>query len=739
MPASSASKKVVPLSAIKGKVNTSLVIDSRSLYNKLANQTDIWISKNWHNVDVQNLQSFSSLRLFKLFAANDSSYSAALTTHIRMMVDNFRITAYKENDSSFKEGQDYIDELKHRFSYEDKWADGFTISNTINDQVNQIARNILTSDNASAAMFIKVFSDTFEVDQFKILDCDRINFTNESTENIFKSGSPFISGEFGLWMRGKSIPYIYEEGKRVLLNVANFLWQQLDPDAEQITGNNPLRPALRNTFTKLEFLDNLRKVLRNQAWPKVKVILDEEAVINSAPPDVRADKKQLIEYFNDYLAAVEAQLTNISVDQNIIVYDTIKEISFLESNSKFDPQPIASLLDSEAISSLKAPPSTVGKGGSTRTGEGLASAELVIFRRTVKALRNLVETLYSRAFTFALRMKGLKGYVKFRFNEFSLRPPEESAQFDQIRTEMLERHWILGAIGDDELHRKLRQMDNLEGKPPADAKLREDLMEAAGKTKQTERLPDAERQKEEKRSETRKQQKTGNEKKAYSVFKIDENTGLFQQLNSDFIPAYFIKKNRIDWEKLYQKGNIHWADDLQSSKFAQRFANKMVDENKQTVLEIGCGNGKDSILFAQADRIVTAIDRVPKAIEIAKENAKLSNVKINFLVGDSENLKFKDNSFSAVFTLSVLHSTNFKKSLSEIARVIKKEGIFFIYIYSDVTKINGEKKTFITIDEFITEVKKTDFDIIDLYTLIEDEYDEAGEKHSIVISELKKN
>jgi len=505
--------KPANLSAIRNKINTTLVIDSRSLYNKLSNQTDQFISRNWHNVDVANLQSFSSLRLFKLFAANDSSYSSALYTHIRMMVDAFRVTAYKANDSSYDEGQKYIDELKQKFTYEDKYSEGFSLSNTITDQVNRLARNILTSDNAAAALFVKVDPTTYEVDSFKPIDCDRVYFSADLPKGLFNTSNPFVTFGAGVMAGRKNVPFIYENGSRVPLNVANFLWQPLDPDAEQIVGNNPLRPALRNTFTKLEFLDNLRKVLKNQAWPKVKVVLDEQAVINLSPPDIRNDKKKLIDFFNDYLDSVEEQLTNIQVDQNIVVYDTIKEISFLESKVKFDPRPIAALLDAEAISSLKAPPSTVGKGGSTRTGEGLASAELVIFRRTVKALRTLVETLYSRGFTLALRLRGLQGYVKFRFNEFSLRPPEESAQFNNIQVDTIERAWILGAIGDDEMHRKIRQIHNLEGKPPADAKLREDLMEAAGKTKQTERLPDAERQKEENRANTRRNQKGGSDRK----------------------------------------------------------------------------------------------------------------------------------------------------------------------------------------------------------------------------------
>lgn len=501
-----ANKKKISLSQLRKKIDTSIVIDSRSLYSRLSSPTDAFISRNWHNVDVANIQSYSSHRLFKLFAANDSNFSAGLATHSRMMVDTARTTVYKTDDSLYKEGQTYIDSLLQKFNYSDEYINGFSQPNTIQDQIGRLARNILTSDNASGAIFIKVDPKTYEVDEFKIIDCDRVCFDGQTEYGSIT----FTSNN-----KKKITPYIYNNKKKMELDVANFLWQPLDSDAEQVVGNNPLRPVLRNTFTKLEFLDNLRKVLKNQAWPKIKVVIDEEAVLRLAPADVRNDMKKLIEFFNNYLSDIKDQLTNIDADSNIVVYNTIKEMSFLESKGKFDPKPILTMLDSEAISALKAPPSTVGKGGSTSTGEGLASAELVVFRRTIKALRNLIEILYSRAFTFALRMGGYQGYVKFRLKEFSLRPPEESAQFDSIRVQTIEDAWILGAIGDDEKDRKIRQILDLEGSPPEDAEFKEDLL--IGKPnepdRETERSPDANRQKEVKRSNTRKNNKIGSDRK----------------------------------------------------------------------------------------------------------------------------------------------------------------------------------------------------------------------------------
>ena len=198
------------------------------------------------------------------------------------------------------------------------------------------------------------------------------------------------------------------------------------------------------------------------------------------------------------------------------------------------------------------------------------------------------------------------------------------------------------------------------------------------------------------------------------------------------------KKDNQDWQKIYQEGNAHWADDMQPSHLAQEFTQKLIKEGKKSILEIGCGNGRDSILFALAGLKVTAIDLVPEAIEIAKENAKNAGVEIDFQVGNAEKLQFADKSFDALFTLSVLHSTNMDKSIPEIYRVLKNKGMSLIYVYSDTEKIDGTIKKFVTVDEFVQLVKSKGFVLSDFYTHAEDEYDEAAEKHLIIISEVQK-
>ena len=451
------------------------------------------IEKNWHNTDVANIQSFSSHRILKLFGANDSDFSASLLTHLRMLIDDFRLTAYTVGHKTSDSGQKFLDGLKNRLNYQAPFQDGFSLPNTLSDVILRMGRNILTSDNAAAAMWVQL-DDRFAVDRFRVLDCDKI---------FFQTDKPTMTRS------RRFIPYAYINGKQTPLDVANFLWQPMDPDAEQYTGNNPLRPGIRTSFTKMEFLENLRKVLRQHAFPRPLIQLAEDAVINSAPADVRQDPKKLLSYLDEYLKKIKEQLSSLDPDQAIVFYDTLKEITYLETTQRLDPSPIAKLLDQEAIASYKAPPSTVGRGGSSKTGEGLASAELVIFRRSIKALRRVIETVLSRGFTLALRLSAIGGYAKFRLAEFSLRPPSENAQYDQLSIDNVITSWNAGAIDDEEKNRRIRQVLKLEGNAPPGAKVREAVTSGSGG--QTERTPVSREKKETSRETTRQNKKSGSD------------------------------------------------------------------------------------------------------------------------------------------------------------------------------------------------------------------------------------
>jgi 2-polyprenyl-3-methyl-5-hydroxy-6-metoxy-1,4-benzoquinol methylase len=194
-----------------------------------------------------------------------------------------------------------------------------------------------------------------------------------------------------------------------------------------------------------------------------------------------------------------------------------------------------------------------------------------------------------------------------------------------------------------------------------------------------------------------------------------------------------------DWKKEYQRGTAHWAEELDPSLYSQEFVDWIKGDKYSNILEIGCGNGRDSIYFARAGYQVTAVDVVPEAISLARTNISEAKVQVKTEVANVEKLPFEDESFDAIFCLSVLHSTNLSKSLTEIYRVLRPKCKAFIHIYANTILANGRIETNVTVNDFIELLKLAGFSIDTFYSEEEEEADERGERHLICVTQVRKS
>lgn len=96
---------------------------------------------------------------------------------------------------------------------------------------------------------------------------------------------------------------------------------------------------------------------------------------------------------------------------------------------------------------------------------------------------------------------------------------------------------------------------------------------------------------------------------------------------------------------------------------------KIIANNKETVLECGCGEGTKLSEISKKSKKAYGVDFSSKAIKMAK----ISYPKINFKQGNIENLPYKDESFDFVYTAFVLeHLENPELTIKDIVRVTKK-------------------------------------------------------------------
>jgi demethylmenaquinone methyltransferase/2-methoxy-6-polyprenyl-1,4-benzoquinol methylase len=104
----------------------------------------------------------------------------------------------------------------------------------------------------------------------------------------------------------------------------------------------------------------------------------------------------------------------------------------------------------------------------------------------------------------------------------------------------------------------------------------------------------------------------------------------------------------------------------------------VADRKAKSVLDIATGTGDLAIMFAKEgiDK-VTGLDISAGMLDIGKKKVKDQGLqeKVDMIIGDSENLPFKDGSFDAItVAFGVRNFENLALGLEEIHRVLKPEG-----------------------------------------------------------------
>jgi ubiquinone/menaquinone biosynthesis C-methylase UbiE len=102
--------------------------------------------------------------------------------------------------------------------------------------------------------------------------------------------------------------------------------------------------------------------------------------------------------------------------------------------------------------------------------------------------------------------------------------------------------------------------------------------------------------------------------------------------------------------------------------------------SKSDVLDIGCGTGRllNRLAANFPDMRGFGLDLSPQMLRVAREKNN-HHPRLIFVEGKAESLPFAENQFDAVFnTISFLHYPEPQQFFSEVARVLKKGGRFYL-------------------------------------------------------------
>lgn len=148
-----------------------------------------------------------------------------------------------------------------------------------------------------------------------------------------------------------------------------------------------------------------------------------------------------------------------------------------------------------------------------------------------------------------------------------------------------------------------------------------------------------------------------------------------------------------------------------------------------TVLDMGCGTGRNANHIADLGATVTGFDISPNAISIAKEAAQEKGVQVTYYVMDmGKELIFPSKSFDLLLDVTSSNSLNEAERaqyLTETHRILKPQGFFFVKALSKDGDANAkalieknpgkEKDTYIMKELNLTERVFTRTDLLATY------------------------
>ncbi len=146
------------------------------------------------------------------------------------------------------------------------------------------------------------------------------------------------------------------------------------------------------------------------------------------------------------------------------------------------------------------------------------------------------------------------------------------------------------------------------------------------------------------------------------------------------------KNQKQQWEKAYQNNVDFFGEE--PSELALSVVGTLEMEEVERMLELGCGQGRDTFFFARKGFDVHALDYSSEGIELMRSKAEDGGLKMDIGVHDVRDpLPFPDESFDAVYSHMLLTMELVEEEISyvlqECLRVLRPGGLNIYSVRND--------------------------------------------------------
>lgn len=382
------------------------------------------------NSDLTTLRNGANTRdVIRDYVRASPDLSAAVTSYIRTGITGGYTAVAKNPDGTVnEEATGTLSQIITRMNILNDYSIGFDDSQSIRSLSESWAKELLMYGGMAGELVLD-----------KALLPDKIQPVSVAQVRLF----PTSDGR-------KLVPKQSIAGEEIDLDIPTFFMVTLDQDVRDPYAQSPIESAIQPVLFSVDFMNDIRRIVKKAIHPRVTVSIDEEKFRKSLPEEVRYDQAKLEEYIAQVVASVKEEINALNPEDAIVLFDSmVFEVEdHGNTNLSNEYKVVQEMADAKMATGTKVLPTVLGKSNGT---SNVASAEVLMFVKYVEgSVWGKLNEMFSKIFTLAVRLMGQDVYVEFTFNPIDLRPESELESFRALKQSRVLDLLSLGLISDAE-------------------------------------------------------------------------------------------------------------------------------------------------------------------------------------------------------------------------------------------------------------------------------------------------